>query len=84
MKRIVILGSTGSIGQNAMSVVAAHPDEFEIVGKIYTKKDIQRKSMFPRRPRPRRNIDLRKVWTLSLSRFEKNDGNIKHRSQKIQ
>ena len=32
MKRIVILGSTGSIGQNAMSVVAAHPDEFEIVG----------------------------------------------------
>ncbi len=32
MKRIVILGSTGSIGQNALSVVSAHPDQFEIVG----------------------------------------------------
>jgi 1-deoxy-D-xylulose-5-phosphate reductoisomerase len=32
MKRIAILGSTGSIGQSALSVVAAHPDRLSIVG----------------------------------------------------
>ena len=32
MKRLAILGSTGSIGQNALSVVAEHPQEFEVVG----------------------------------------------------
>ena len=32
MKRIAILGSTGSIGCNALSVVAAHPDKLEVVG----------------------------------------------------
>ena len=31
MKRIAILGSTGSIGQSALSVVAAHPDRLRIV-----------------------------------------------------
>lgn len=29
-KRIAILGSTGSIGTQALDVVAAHPDEFEV------------------------------------------------------
>jgi 1-deoxy-D-xylulose-5-phosphate reductoisomerase len=32
MKRIAILGSTGSIGQSALSVVDAHPDRLEVVG----------------------------------------------------
>ena len=32
MKRISILGSTGSIGQNALAVVDAHPDRLEVVG----------------------------------------------------
>jgi 1-deoxy-D-xylulose-5-phosphate reductoisomerase len=32
MKRIVILGSTGSIGQSALSVVDAHPDRLRVVG----------------------------------------------------
>jgi 1-deoxy-D-xylulose-5-phosphate reductoisomerase len=32
MKRIVILGSGGSIGENALNVVRAHPDAFDIVG----------------------------------------------------
>jgi 1-deoxy-D-xylulose-5-phosphate reductoisomerase len=32
MKRIAILGSTGSIGQSALAVVAAHPDRLEVVG----------------------------------------------------
>ena len=32
MKRIAILGSTGSIGCNALSVVQAHPDRLEVVG----------------------------------------------------
>jgi 1-deoxy-D-xylulose-5-phosphate reductoisomerase len=31
MKRIAILGSTGSIGQSALSVVAAHPDRLRVV-----------------------------------------------------
>src|SRR5262245_11389927 len=32
MKRIAILGSTGSIGQSALSVVEAHPDRLAIAG----------------------------------------------------
>src|SRR5207244_3391704 len=32
MKRIAILGSTGSIGQSALSVVDAHADRLQIVG----------------------------------------------------
>ncbi len=32
MKRLAILGSTGSIGQSTLSVVAEHPDEFHVVG----------------------------------------------------
>jgi 1-deoxy-D-xylulose-5-phosphate reductoisomerase len=31
MKRIAILGSTGSIGQSALAVVAAHPDRLRVV-----------------------------------------------------
>jgi 1-deoxy-D-xylulose-5-phosphate reductoisomerase len=32
MKRIAILGSTGSIGQSALAVVAAHPERLQVVG----------------------------------------------------
>ena len=32
MKRIVILGSTGSIGTNTLDIVARFPDEFQVVG----------------------------------------------------
>jgi 1-deoxy-D-xylulose-5-phosphate reductoisomerase len=31
-RRVVVLGSTGSIGTQALEVIAAHPDRFEIVG----------------------------------------------------
>ena len=31
MKRIAILGSTGSIGQSALAVVDAHPDRLQVV-----------------------------------------------------
>ncbi len=31
-RRVVILGSTGSIGTQALEVIAGHPDEFEVVG----------------------------------------------------
>ena len=31
MKRIAILGSTGSIGQSTLSVVESHPDRFQVV-----------------------------------------------------
>jgi 1-deoxy-D-xylulose-5-phosphate reductoisomerase len=30
-KRVVLLGATGSIGQNALRVIAAHPDKLELV-----------------------------------------------------
>src|SRR5262245_22200081 len=32
VKRIAILGSTGSIGQSALAVVDAHPDRLRVVG----------------------------------------------------
>jgi len=31
-KRIVLLGATGSIGENTLRVIAAHPDKLELVG----------------------------------------------------
>ena len=31
-RRVIILGSTGSIGTQALDVIAAHPQEFEVVG----------------------------------------------------
>ena len=31
-KKISILGSTGSVGQNTLEVIACHPDQFEVVG----------------------------------------------------
>src|SRR5688572_28525757 len=32
MRRVIVLGSTGSIGVQALEVIAAHPDRFELVG----------------------------------------------------
>ncbi len=32
MKRLAILGSTGSIGRSTLAVVAEHPGEFTVVG----------------------------------------------------
>ena len=32
MKKIVILGSTGSVGQQTLSVIRLFPDEFQVVG----------------------------------------------------
>jgi len=32
MKKIVVLGSTGSVGRNALRVIAAHKDIFKVVG----------------------------------------------------
>jgi 1-deoxy-D-xylulose-5-phosphate reductoisomerase len=32
MKKIVVLGSTGSIGRSALSVISAHSDKYKIVG----------------------------------------------------
>ena len=32
MKRVAILGSTGSIGVNALNVISAHSDQFKVVG----------------------------------------------------
>ena len=32
MRKVIILGSTGSIGVQALEVIAANPDRFEVVG----------------------------------------------------
>lgn len=34
MRRVVILGSTGSIGEQALDVVRRHPDRFRVVGLV--------------------------------------------------
>ena len=52
MKRIAILGSTGSIGCNALSVVAAHPDRLEVVG-LAAGRNVGRFVEQARRFRPR-------------------------------
>ena len=36
MKNVVLLGSTGSIGTQALEVIAANPDRFEVVGLAAT------------------------------------------------
>jgi 1-deoxy-D-xylulose-5-phosphate reductoisomerase len=33
-RRVVILGSTGSIGRQALEVIQSHPDHFEVVGLV--------------------------------------------------
>lgn len=33
-RKVVVLGSTGSVGRQALAVVAAHPDLFELVGIV--------------------------------------------------
>jgi 1-deoxy-D-xylulose-5-phosphate reductoisomerase len=32
MKKVVILGSTGSIGKNTLEVISGHPDQFKVIG----------------------------------------------------
>ena len=32
MRDVVLLGSTGSIGVQALEIIAAHPDQFRVVG----------------------------------------------------
>ena len=52
MKRIAILGSTGSIGCSTLSVVAAHPERLEVVG-LAAGGNVQRFADQVRRYRPR-------------------------------
>ena len=40
MKRLLILGATGSIGQNALAVARAHPSRFQIAG-LAAAKDVE-------------------------------------------
>ena len=51
MKQIAILGSTGSIGRNALSVVETHPDEFKVVG-LAANRDVDTLEQQVRRYRP--------------------------------
>lgn len=51
MKNISILGSTGSIGNSTLSVIAAHPDKFKVVG-LTASENIEKLEMQIRRFRP--------------------------------
>ena len=52
MKRIAILGSTGSIGRSALSVAETHPDRVEIVG-LAAGENVERFTSQVERYRPR-------------------------------
>ncbi len=41
MKRIIVLGSTGSIGTNTLDIVSKFPKEFQVVGLTAATKDVQ-------------------------------------------
>ena len=52
MKRLAILGSTGSIGKNALSVAQAHPGEFTVTGlAANTSVDLMEQQIRQFRPR---------------------------------
>ena len=51
MKHIAILGSTGSIGKNALSVVETHPEAFKVVG-LAANRDVDTLEQQIRRYRP--------------------------------
>jgi 1-deoxy-D-xylulose-5-phosphate reductoisomerase len=53
LKRLAILGSTGSIGGNALAVVAQHPNEFAVVG-LGAGKNVRRLAEQIRQFRPAR------------------------------
>jgi 1-deoxy-D-xylulose-5-phosphate reductoisomerase len=52
MKRIAILGSTGSIGQSTLSVVESHPDRFQIIS-LAAGRNVDRAFEQARRWKPR-------------------------------
>ena len=52
MKRLAILGSTGSIGANTLAVVDRHPDRFEVVA-LSADQQVERMFDQCRRYRPR-------------------------------
>ena len=52
MKRVSILGSTGSIGEQTLDVVAAHPDRFDVVA-LAAGRRVERLIEQARRFRPR-------------------------------
>ncbi len=52
VRRLVILGSTGSIGVNTLKVVEEHPGEFEVVG-LAAGRQVQRLAEQVKRFRPR-------------------------------
>ena len=52
MKKIVILGSTGSIGTQALDICARHPDRFQVVGLAAGNNlDLVRKQISQFRPK---------------------------------
>lgn len=53
MKRVTVLGSTGSIGTQALEVIEAHPDRFQVAG-LTAQRSWERLAEQARRVRPAR------------------------------
>ena len=66
MKRVVVLGSTGSVGVNALRVIDEHPDAFHVVG-LAVRSNIERLAEQIRQHHPRMVAvrDAAKVRTLA-------------------
>ena len=76
MKRVVVLGSTGSIGRQTLDVIASHPDKLQLVG-VAARSRLERLAEQIRRfapahavvwddadvPQMQRLADAREVWT---------------------
>ena len=58
MKRLAILGSTGSIGVSTLEIVAAHPERFEVVS-LTAGNNLERLALQIRRFRPQQVAVLR-------------------------
>ena len=80
-QRLVILGSTGSVGTSTLDVVARHPDRFEVVGlSAYQRVDLllqQCRQFKPRvavLPTPERAAELRAMLAAEGLRTEVRSG----------
>ena len=45
-KKIILLGATGSVGVQALDVIAAHPEQFELVGFAFGKNIEKAREIF--------------------------------------
>ena len=64
-RRIAILGATGSIGSNALAVIALHPERFEVVA-LSAQRNIHKLLLLCQQFRPRRVVVTEPAAALAL------------------